>query len=254
MNKLFLYPYKGGSKSAKGLAEALGGRRIKLKGSKFNPRNKTIINWGSSALPQDYIDKAARVINHPMAIKRASNKLQAFQALEGNVPLPEWTTSREEAAQWLLNGASAVFCRTKLTGNSGQGIVLASNTDELVDAPLYTKWCRIDQEYRIHVFNGEVLDMQRKARKRDVPDDKVNWKIRNHDNGFIFARGDCNPPQEVIRESVKAVNTLGLDFGAVDVIFTKTGEVKILEINTACGLTGTTLENYTNKFKELTNA
>ena len=37
MNKVFLYPYKDGSASAKALATALGIKRIKTEGSKFKP-------------------------------------------------------------------------------------------------------------------------------------------------------------------------------------------------------------------------
>ena len=241
-NKLFMYPYKSGSASSKELSEVLGIKRIKHKNSKFNPRGKVVINWGSSKVPQDIVNNAI-MINSPVAVGNASNKLRAFKSLDGAVPLPDWTESVEDASEWLTEGHK-VFCRTKLTGNSGEGIVIAEDRNELVDAPLYTKWSRIKREYRIHVFNGEVIDRQRKARNRDVPDDKVNWKVRNLEGGFIFARGDCQPEEGVEVAALIAVQHLGLTFGAVDVIFTRSGEVKVLEVNTACGLVGTTLGNY----------
>lgn len=250
IKKLFVYPYKAGSKSAKTLAGALGSKRIKKKNSKFRPKGKVVINWGSSSLPQNIIDNAI-ILNHPEAVRKASNKLAAFDImLDSMDTLPEFTKLRDVALKWIEDGHK-VFCRTKLTGNSGDGIVIAETLEGLVDAPLYTKWARIDKEYRIHVFRGEVIDKQRKARKKEVPDEDVNWKIRNLAGGFIFARGDCNPENGVEQAAVKAVKALGLDFGAVDVIYTKMGEVKVLEINTACGLEGSTIDNYVKAFSNL---
>src|SRR3546814_9896600 len=83
---------------------------------------------------------------------------------------------------------------------------------------------------------------------------KVNWKIRNHDNGFIYARDEklAEVPKKVLSDSIKAVGVCGLDFGAVDVIYNEAKGIGfVLEINTAPGLTGTTLEGYTKRFKEL---
>jgi hypothetical protein len=253
--KTFIVPYNKGSKSAKELAQGLGIKRIKQKNSKFKgTANKTVINWGSSAPTADFGD--AVVINRPHNVGLATNKLRTMQVLEDhNVSTPPYTTSKAEAELWLLGGAK-VFCRTKLQGHSGEGIVIAETHNELVPAPLYTNWIRIGQEYRVHVFRGEVLDVQRKARKKDVPDDDVNWKIRNLKGGFIFARDDVNPPEDVLKQAIDAVNALGLDFGAVDIItnkFDMDNDVKgyVLEVNTACGLMGTTLEKYINKFGEL---
>lgn len=244
---LYIYSYKMGSKSAKELKESLGAKLIKHKNSKFKPAGKKVINWGSSSMPKGIVDNAI-IINHPTAVCLATNKLKTFNVLaDTNVRIPKFTTDKAVAAKYIQDGQT-VFCRTKLTGNSGDGIVIASTVEQLVDAPLYTVWERIKNEYRIHVFRGQVIDKQRKARKLDVPDDKVNWKVRNLDGGFIFARGDCNPEQGIEEAAINAVAALGLDFGAVDIAYTKGGKVMLLEVNTACGLMNTTLEKYTKAF------
>jgi D-alanine-D-alanine ligase-like ATP-grasp enzyme len=49
--------------------------------------------------------------------------------------------------------------------------------------------------------------------------------------------------------SISAVNTLGLDFGAVDLIVAKDGRVYVLEVNTAPGIEGITLEKYVKAFQ-----
>lgn len=169
---------------------------------------------------------------------------------------PSFTTSSMEAQLWLNQGYTVVE-RHVLNGNSGAGIRLVEpgEGEGINKAPLYVRYVPKKQEYRIHVCGGQAVDIQRKARRRDVEDDAINWKIRNHDNGFIFARneGDVTPP-DVIVQAVNAVNLLGLAFGAVDVIFNdKEQKAYVLEVNTAPGLSGTTLEGYVARFKDYLN-
>lgn len=243
MAKLFIHGYMKGSGSVKGLKEALGATVIKREGSKFKgAAGKTVLNWGCSSLPPEVMK--CRVINNPAAVALAANKLHAFRAMDELVNIPEFTTDRATAEGWINDGGVCV-CRQKLTGHSGEGIVIAENLDEMVNAPLYVKYIKKNQEYRVHVFNGEVMDVQRKARKADVPDDAVNWQVRNLAGGFIFAREGFEPPAMALEESVAAVDALGLDFGAVDVIYNdREGQAYVIEVNCAPGLTGTTLDNY----------
>ena len=50
-------------------------------------------------------------------------------------------------------------------------------------------------------------------------------------------------------QSVAAVRSLGLDFGAVDVV-ERQNKAYVLEVNTAPGLVGTTLEKYVDAIRE----
>lgn len=243
-----IYPYKMASASAKALAEALGIKRIKHEGKPLVVRGG-IINWGASA-PQRKLAHDG-VLNEFDRVAVAANKLQTFQALDGHVPIPDWTEDAQEASTWIVEG-STVVCRTILNGNSGQGIVLCPPEDGvLVPAPLYTKYIKKKEEYRVHVFQGKAIMLQRKARKKDVPDDKVNWQIRNHGNGFIFAHKDVVVPPDGIASAIRAVECLGLDFGAVDLMANGLGQCFVLEVNTAPGLEGETLTRYVEAFKEL---
>lgn len=236
---IFVYPYKKGSKSAKALAHTLGAKRIKLQNSRFKPRDwKTVVNWGSSSCPYD-------CLNMPGPVKIASDKLGTFWHLkEAGVSTPDWTTSREIASIWLKEGHTVV-CRHTLVGSSGQGIELVSGPEnELPEAPLYTKYTKKKDEYRVHVFDGRVIDVQRKMRKSDVPDSEVDWKIRNLAGGFIFGREGVDPDDSVLEESSRAVPSLGLLFGAVDVGYHQETGAKVYEVNTAPGLAGSTVDSY----------
>ena len=242
-----MYAYNNSSKSAIALANALGIKRLHLNGKLFKNPQELILNWGNSSLTKRSWFDEQQFINSPLAVATAINKLQAFKTLEGHCPLPPFTESRAEASWWL---PGAVVCRTVLNGHSGNGIVIAETEEQLVDAPLYTKYIKKEHEYRLHVFNGKVFHVQKKARSKAVADENVNWKIRNHGNGFIYAHVGVDVEDATKQIAVNAVAALGLDFGAVDMMVTKAGVWYVLEVNTACGLENTTLEKYVEQFKQ----
>lgn len=250
---LIVYPYKPGSNSARELARALGAKRISHKNSRFRGKpEKTVINWGASNVPEE-VGKCT-LINSPDAVKRASDKLKFFENAECRTPW--WTTSWIEAVEFKEEENATIVVRHVLNGHSGEGIELVEPGEYMPeDAPLYTAYVPKKNEYRVHIFRGQVIDVQRKARKRDVPDDQVNWKVRNNANGFVFARnGEAlgEVPEDVLLQATDAVTSLGLDFGAADVVFNeRSGLAFVLEVNTAPGLEGTTLENYTAAFNAL---
>jgi glutathione synthase/RimK-type ligase-like ATP-grasp enzyme len=192
-------------------------------------------------------------LNKHEAIALAANKLKTFETLAAAnfEHLPSWCTGIMQAVNWIEDGHK-VYCRTSLTGHSGSGIVIASTTNELVQAPLYTQATKHKYEFRVHVFKGKVIDVQQKKKRLDYTG--PNTGIRNHSNGYIYARVDVNVPEILLSSSIQAVSLLGLDFGAVDVGYReRDSRVFIFEINTAPGLVGTTLDKYVNTFKEYLN-
>lgn len=256
--------YKPGSESAKALAKALDVKRLKEEGSAWRGKaGDSVINWGRST-PHNVFQSNARIINKPEAIAKASHKVHSFLAFavavdEGEaLKIPEHTVSANTARQWLAQGTDVVV-RNIVQGHSGAGIeiIKAEEAHAIIrgdagmpQAPLYTAYVRKAEEYRIHVMNGEVFFVQRKARKLDVPDDQVNWKVRNLDGGFIYANQNVDVADVAKQYAITAVKALGLDFGAVDILQTKRGNFFVLEVNTACGLAGTTLDKYVEAFQK----
>lgn len=250
---MYLYSYKKGSKSANALSHALGIKQIKHDNSKFkgNQGKKVVINWGSSNLP-DEVTKCL-VLNWSIPVDYASNKLKFFdQMSEYDVSIPSYTRDKGVALNWVEGGCNVV-CRSVLNGHSGQGITIATREDELVDVPLYVKYIPKKDEYRVHFgdFGKRILDIQRKGRDKNVADDDVNWQVRNLAGGFIYMREGIVCPEKVLTVAKECAKISGLNFGAVDVIYNKKhDQAYALEINTAPGLMGTTLERYVEYFKE----
>jgi glutathione synthase/RimK-type ligase-like ATP-grasp enzyme len=244
-----LYPYNEGSASAKALATALGIKRLKREGKPI--KVDIVLNWGCSSDNFPRGIECEEIINDPNCVRLATNKLKSFNALRwGNVTIPDFTESREEAAKWLAEGVTVVERHT-LTGHSGEGVRIVALGQALQQAPLYVKYIPKKDEYRVHVFREKAFFVQQKKRKQEVPDDKINWQVRNHQNGFIYANQDVALPQKALDQAIASIKALGLDFGAVDIIYNqKSDTYYVLEVNTACGLTGTTLDKYVEVFKE----
>jgi glutathione synthase/RimK-type ligase-like ATP-grasp enzyme len=246
--KIRIEPYKLWSGGAKALGVRAGILRATNRQVNKHGDFDVVINWGRSErrFKGEYI-------NAPEAVAVASDKLRTAEHFEQHgVPQPPYTTSREEAQGWLDDG-QAVVCRTLLRASEGRGIVLA-NTDSgtpLAKAPLYARYVKKADEYRIHVAFGKVIDVQQKKRRLEVPDDKIDWQIRNAHNGWVFTRGGVSPPSCVLDAAVDAVAALGLDFGAVDIGYNiKGGAGTVYEVNTAPGLEGSTLDSYYKAFVE----
>jgi len=238
---LKIFPYKIGSLSAKKLARALKVLRVS---HYYNAkRSDTIVNWGSSTPP--HFRWMEQDLNKPHAIALASNKLNTFLEYRNKsfIHVPQWTTNPSEAQHWLDLGLKT-YCRKLLSSHSGNGIVVCNAGDTLISAPLYTLHTKHKDEYRVHIFKGEVLDVQKKKRKLGFNGSSSG--IRNHSSGWVYARTDVAIPDMLCPIAIQAVELLGLDFGAVD-IGHKVNDNKffVFEVNTAPGLEGSTLDKYT---------
>lgn len=256
-SKIRILPYKQGSKSAKALADELGGKVLKLVGSTFKPKSTdVIINWGTTqsvcqTLPLLTAFDSYTLLNQWLKIADASNKLKFFEKMKEHCPdvIPRFWTNKDD----IPDDAFPVVCRTVLSGHSGAGIVIADDRASLVGAPLYVQYVKKKDEYRVHLGKGRegqtvIIAIQRKARRNGF--ENPNWQIRNLDNGFVFVRDGVTPPASVSQAAQESFQGTGLDFGAVDVIYNENlGRAYVLEINTAPGLEGQTIKDYADFFR-----
>jgi D-alanine-D-alanine ligase-like ATP-grasp enzyme len=253
---------------AVGLESTILTPTIKPKKGKYH----ILINWGLSSIPwlDNYIQHWHQnkegmpvVLNHPDYIGNAISKIKTFNLLKtAGIPTPKFTTSRQEAEGWFDESQNnIVFCRVKENSFQGQGIVIAKSKSEIVDAPLYTLRVPKKWEYRVHVVNEKAIHVQQKKRlslaklvERGIP--VGDGLIRSYNNGYIFSTelyhsisGEVG--QSLQSLSIQAVKALGLNFGAVDLMVTNKGTVRVLEVNTAPGIEGQTVQAYVSAFQEM---
>lgn len=197
---------------------------------------KYIINWGNTE--EIHARTYQQVINQPEAVARAVDKLAAFRTLEqAGVSVPTFSTTKPT-----IGKGEIWFARTMLRASGGAGIVVLRNGDSIPDAPLYVRYVKKQREFRVHVVNGEVIFCQEKKREREAEQTADKKLIRNYDNGWVFCLVNEEPPEGVKDVAIAAVSSLGLDFGAIDLVVDRdSGKPYVLECNTAPGLSSPTL-------------
>lgn len=242
--RIRILPYSPFSNSAKQLAYRLGAKLLLPEGrSRFKPRESdVVINWGNTREAH-----RATLNGCPDALQTACNKLVFFEQFEGRDWLPRFWTCPEE----IPDEEFPVLARTVLTGHSGVGIALLDNESDIPAAPLYVKYVPKKDEYRVHLGNlpdGTIATIAVQQKKRRLDCENPNWKVRNHANGFVYAREGVDPPAGVLGSAVDCFVRSGLDFAAVDLGYHPVHGVKVYELNTAPGLEGQTLDDYVRYF------
>lgn len=232
--------------------------RIKSEGTQWVARaGDLIINWGCSvSLHQNVV--GVKYLNHPNFVRTKQSKLAQYRKFTAaGVPTVEWTSDPNVARAW--GDTERVFCRTSDAAFGGHGIVVwggpaadYDGNDDPPEARVYTKEFKALREYRVHVFPGpdgqpKVIDVTQKRRRNGAE----RSAVRSWGNGYVFCHDNLTPPpQEALDAAVSAVKALGLDFGGVDILVKdkvkrKTDQrVAVLEVNSAPGIEGTTMDKY----------
>ena len=207
-----------------------------------------MICWGTT----EGIPYSSKVLNRD--VSTAVDKLKFFRNMPEDI-VPPWTEDKETAQDWLdQDEHKIVVCRTKLRAHSGDGIVIARSSDEVVDAPLYTAYIRKKAEYRIHLalWHENILVQQKRKRNGTSPED-YSPLIRSFHHGWVFCTDRVDPlPADAPRLARLALELAGLDFGAVDIVVGKDNNVYVLEVNSAPAISSpSTREFYIDSFGRL---
>jgi glutathione synthase/RimK-type ligase-like ATP-grasp enzyme len=185
---------------------------------------------------------------------RGLDKLTQLQAFKNaDVPSPAFATSAESATT--LPGNTVVL-RKLLKSSEGKGIEMvekAALNPEVHKAPLYTQYIPKKAEYRAHVYNNKVIDLQQK-KKRAGYEGQRDTKVRNTANGYVFCRDNIFIPNDLAAVALAAVQALGRTQGAVDIIYNeKQNKCYALEVNARPGMQGTTLKSWSKAILETPN-
>lgn len=254
--RVLLSPWR--SSTPRALSAALGlvlrtpGQIVANPGT--SDRIKLLVNWGTRTGWG-----GIRTLNAAKSVNIASNKLLTMRVLEKQcVPTLEYTTDADEAQKWLAK--NSVIAHHDPRGHSGHGLSLhkKGSTESLPRAQVYTKYFPKKVESRVHIIqrpNGPqtfYLEKKRVSKERYPEfglEDSPDTYIRTYDNGWIFAR-EVKDDAKAIALALKALNTVELDFGAVDIMFDGNRHV-VGEINTAPGLEGECLDFYVENLKAI---
>ena len=226
------------SGSVHALVDSMDAMIIKRKGSKYvNRMSDLVINWGCYGIPS-----YSRVLNSSEAVENATSKTRTFSILErAGIRVPVQTTDRAIAQLWAREGR--ILGRDLDRGSEGHGITVYKPGDTVASHKFYVKYVKKQREFRVHVFGGQVIDIQEKLKRKGGS----SAFVRNTANGYVFVRGSLveSPcPASVLQAAMASVGALGLDFGGVDIGFHSNDGTVVYEVNTAPGIEGTTVQRY----------
>lgn len=237
------------SETGRSLTDALRNQGVEVVGGTRPPAERVdlLVRWGNS---ETVARRPARVLNTRGAVAAATNKLQSLlQMAERGVTVP--------LTYPVVGGTIPTIERFPVLGRrtnhtQGRDVVLCLQPADLPRALArncthFTQLIPKLKEFRVHVFRGNAVKLSEKVLTTPDNYDPVVW---NFDNGFTFREPRDNAA--VLLDRIKylgvlAVQTLGLDFGAADIILAPDTRLYVLEVNTGPSLAENSLDVYVNQ-------
>lgn len=242
------------------IASELGARITRRRDSRFRADSAAaIINWGSTNAPD-----LPTVINSSRSVLTAVDKelLRGLLSATEGVRVPK-RLDLMQAQQKLLDG-KRIVARSLLRASGGRGMAVVHPGEHIpervdgVPVKAYYEYIPKSKEYRVHCASGYgIFHIQQKRRRQTVDGggDVYDNEIRNAGNGWVYCHNEIQEiPSEVLHQGWAGFEASGLDFGAVDVIYMqRRNRAWVLEINTAPGLEGATVQKYGEMLRFLLN-
>jgi hypothetical protein len=153
---------------------------------------------------------------------------------EAGVNVPRFSTNPYD-----FDDATIFGRRRSHTGGRDIRVFDGGHTEGIF-SDYFTEFVPSQREFRIHIFDGRMIGAQVKRWTGDESPPDI--PIRNHERGWVFVPFlHRRPNADRIEAAQAAVESLGLTFGAVDLL--DTGNT-VLEVNTAPGLSERFLDLY----------
>lgn len=279
--------------TGKRLAEALGAKHGKTKPTTKAGQSMIVIGWGCKT-KESVALKQHTVINHPDKIRTNRNKFGSLDILKkAAVPVADFVESAGVLAA-LGNARNTInlpLVGRKKFHQGGKGFwtcLTVGQVRRAIDqgAEYFQNYMDIVDEYRLHVFNGKVINMQKKVERNNMTAafkeqhgsrianvaEKAGVKLDKQTAEYILENIGSRQerPDQIIKSNtrgwkfsqiktaqanlqkaaVDAVKAIGLDFGAVDCCVVEGGNPFVIEVNTGPGLQGSSFDSYVAAFKD----
>ena len=195
-----------------------------------------VVSWG---YPTEF-----EMTNTPSAIIGNYAKLNKVDVLtklhEHNIKTPKISTSYVYGERWLAR---------KANGFGGKDVIMVDSYEHWEELrsngyAFLSEYIDKVAEFRVHVFNNKVLCVTiKKPENEDMNiHDYLAW---NHGFGFVQNEFKNVFYNEILGKiSVDALEAIGYNFGAVDIIVDKYGVPYVLEVNSAPSLSTDSRINY----------
>ena len=237
---------------------------------------RSIVRFGSTTEVNDNFRRVE--VNPTSSIKNSSNKLLMKECFKkASVKTADWFLLRQGTFINQQNNANTAveelpypIVAKKNFGSRGEGNTLIETLDDMKvflkknstqeTSFVFEKYYSYSKEYRLHITADGCFYTNRKRLKKETPE-ADRWYINDHNCvWFLEESPEFEKPscwKSIIEESVKALKSVGLDVGAVDVRVQNETSAKgtkrksvdfiIIEINSAPSFGEGTLTKYLNE-------
>lgn len=248
MKFVILYSNKS-SKTGKDLLRKFATISTKALRKRTNKRFRAdlVLRWGST---ESFPRLTSTVeLNSLESVKNASNKLIMMEKLvEAGISTP--------LIYFLTN--SQYLDLDAFRNEEGKFYVRGGNQeirydDAIRPGDLYISKAVENKrrEYRVHVFNGKVMEIYEKVPNEENESTRI---CKAHNCAFqLRNKENCRLSLADQQACVDAVNALGLTFGGVDVLRDKDKNIFISEVNSSPALNSINIERYFEKIMEYYN-
>lgn len=201
-------------------------------------RNEVVVNWGNILNPSNHLGRFFNDLSrHP------SDKFEQLRIMgRRGLPIPRFSEQIED----LCGGGEfyPILMRDR-RHHGGLDIQLALQPEHIIPGKMYVKFIPSLMEIRVHVFDEVVIRCQKKQLRPGV---ERNLYSRNNAT-HLFHPIDCGNSWAAL--AIKAVRSLHLDLGSVDILIDLNDNPIVLEVNTATGCDNRTAEIYAEKIQEV---
>ena len=255
--KPYMWSCRTTSPTRRAVAELLG-----IDNGMHSPRreNKVVIVWG--AKPDSSLNYSRhKWINTIDSVNRNRHKYNSLHIMgDYGVSVPKSLNNySDDIYDTLMNECRAIIGRRYYHQGGTEFHVCLSKMDinraRDNGADYFIKYIPKRNEFRFHIMDRKVIRVSQKVRKTELEEgESYDDQCWSHNKGWRFRGLRLDNPlitEDLKRESIRSLEALGMDFGAVDIIEDEDGKPFVLEINSAPGLEGTTLDIYVRELRKL---
>lgn len=244
---------------------------------------RSVVRLGSTTELPDTVTMGGKRIecNTVQSIKNSSNKrLMKDCFIKSGVKTADWVYAKDINNKDLVKGLGFPIVAKHIYGSRGTGNYLLKTQEELnnwlkgkdLNSYIFEKFYNFAREYRLHVSKNGCFYTNRKLRRKDTPE-KDRWFFNDSNSNWILENNPLfDKPvnwDTIVKECVKALDSIGLDIGGFDVKVQSAFDNKdrrrkecdfiIIESNSACSHGDITKQKYleiipgilTEKYKKI---
>jgi len=185
-------------------------------------------------------------INSPTAISNSADKVKMRKLfIENSVSIPSTIINDTDRDMNVTIEARNGMYKRKFNHRRGNDMefIPAGRSISLAPDEMLIEKINIKDEFRVFIYKNKIMEVDIKIKGERPSEEEIaavasryggdaSKDARNYANGWLFIP-IRDVPEEVKIEALKAINAVGLDFGAVDLCIADDDDVYVFETNSA---------------------